>query len=305
MSYYSADGQDSLLNAAVYQEFRDGTYVDVGAHDGVTASNTKFFNESMGWKGLCIEPRAELFEKLRENRPNDICEQIAISSYDSDSEPFLDCSGYTDKLSGLTKHYHPFTVQRIAHESKEHEATSETTTTAVCPLQSLLDKHNIDHIHLLSVSVNGAEVNVLGSVDFSRTKVDVVVIRNSFGLGDCAARYLTVCGFVDITGGPREIIIMLNSGSMFGEQFQKLVNEKMEEAKKQQAEKEAAEERAAIENGDDSIMNELIENAVIESAESSEDASEEPSKDAVDSAPSEETVVGPSMEDPKKTCDIA
>lgn len=174
MSYYSADGQDSLLNAVVYQEFRDGTYVDVGAHDGVTASNTKFFNESMGWKGLCIEPRAELFEKLRENRPNDICEQIAISSYDSDSEPFLDCSGYTDKLSGLTKHYHPFTVQRIAHESKEHEATSETTTTAVCPLQSLLDKHNIDHIHLLSVSVNGAEVNVLGSVDFSRDRKSVV-----------------------------------------------------------------------------------------------------------------------------------
>ena len=292
MSYYSTDNQDALLNNAVYQEFRGGTYVDVGAHDGVTASNTKFFNESMEWKGLCIEPRTELFEKLRENRPDDICEQIAISSYDSESEPFLDCSGYTDKLSGLTKHYHPFNVQRIAYESKEHEATSESVTTAVCPLQTLLDKHNIDHVHLLSVSVNGAEVNVLGSVDFSRTKVDVIVIRNSFGMGDCAARYLTLCGFVDITGGPREIIIMINKGSIFAEQFQKLVNEKMEEAKKQQAEKEAAEERAAIENGDARITNEMIEDGVIQSTEESENTSEE-------------TVVGPSMEELKKTCDIA
>ena len=35
---------------------KDGFYVDVGAHNGITYSNTAHFDLNLGWSGICIEP---------------------------------------------------------------------------------------------------------------------------------------------------------------------------------------------------------------------------------------------------------
>lgn len=69
--FYGQQGEDKIL----YELFKDqaeGFYVDVGASDGITFSNTYVF-EKMGWDGVCIEPHPEEFVRLRLNRPNSLC----------------------------------------------------------------------------------------------------------------------------------------------------------------------------------------------------------------------------------------
>jgi len=49
-----------------------GTYVELGALDGVTYSNTYLFNKALGWKGVLIELSPKNFASLKKNRPDEL-----------------------------------------------------------------------------------------------------------------------------------------------------------------------------------------------------------------------------------------
>lgn len=44
--------------------------MEIGAYDGVTYSNTKFFEDTFKWKGLLIEANPNNYKNLVKNRPN-------------------------------------------------------------------------------------------------------------------------------------------------------------------------------------------------------------------------------------------
>lgn len=46
---------------------KTGTFIELGAADGIKKSNSYLLEEN-GWRGICIEPRSELFELLMKNR---------------------------------------------------------------------------------------------------------------------------------------------------------------------------------------------------------------------------------------------
>ena len=48
---------------------RRRTVVEIGANDGLHMSNSYFFTETLGWRGLCIEPNPRVFVELLRNRP--------------------------------------------------------------------------------------------------------------------------------------------------------------------------------------------------------------------------------------------
>ena len=50
--------------------FKNGFFVDVGAHDGISINNTLYFERNNGWKGINIEPIKKVFDNLVINRPN-------------------------------------------------------------------------------------------------------------------------------------------------------------------------------------------------------------------------------------------
>ena len=41
--YYSQFKQDQFLEEVVFKGYKNGTFVDVGAHDGVSINNTLYF----------------------------------------------------------------------------------------------------------------------------------------------------------------------------------------------------------------------------------------------------------------------
>ena len=45
-----------------YIQKYSGFYIELGANDGISQSITLFFERSMGWKGILIEPDPNLFE---------------------------------------------------------------------------------------------------------------------------------------------------------------------------------------------------------------------------------------------------
>ena len=62
--YHSQVGQDKFINEKVFRGLRNGYFVEIGAFDGVTFSNSYFFEKELGWKGICIEPMKKYYENI-------------------------------------------------------------------------------------------------------------------------------------------------------------------------------------------------------------------------------------------------
>jgi len=61
---------------------KEGFFVEAGANDGVSQSNTLYFERYMGWRGLLIEAIPELADQCRRNRPRCIVENCALVAAD-------------------------------------------------------------------------------------------------------------------------------------------------------------------------------------------------------------------------------
>ena len=161
-----------------------GTFVDVGASDGVTLSNTLFF-EKLGWSGLCVEPRPDAFRQLVDARPGSVCEQCAIQVQETDAIAFTQFFGYGSGLSGVDDKRDPRSLQRLVQEKRHpnHKGAQKIFVKGA-PLQTLLDRHNITKINYLSVDVEDSEMDVISSIDFSRVSIDVMTIENNYNKPD-------------------------------------------------------------------------------------------------------------------------
>ena len=57
-----------------------GTFIECGAFDGQTECSCKFFEETMGWRGINLEPVPHIFERLQKNRPASRNLNLGLSS---------------------------------------------------------------------------------------------------------------------------------------------------------------------------------------------------------------------------------
>ena len=66
VKWYGQFGEDIAIYP-ILKDIEKGYFVDVGALDGVHASNTLLF-EKLGWGGVAIEPHSGFFKRLDTNR---------------------------------------------------------------------------------------------------------------------------------------------------------------------------------------------------------------------------------------------
>ena len=64
MKFYSQYKQDEWLYNNHFKNKKNGTFLEIGADDGIDKSNTKFF-EDLGWVGMCIEASPKRFKLLK------------------------------------------------------------------------------------------------------------------------------------------------------------------------------------------------------------------------------------------------
>ena len=63
--FYSQYKQDEFLENTVFKGYKNGFFVDVGAHDGKTINNTLYFELNNNWKGINIEPIEKIYNKIK------------------------------------------------------------------------------------------------------------------------------------------------------------------------------------------------------------------------------------------------
>jgi FkbM family methyltransferase len=172
-------GQDEFLEKNIFKGYKNGFYVDIGAHDGLTINNTIYFSKYNNWKGINVEAIKEVYDKLVENRPTDININCAICNKDGEAE-FITNKGYTEMISGLKDNYDPRHVRRLDNELRTNGGTSETIIVQTKKLQTIFNEHNVTHVNYLSIDVEGAEFDVIKSIDFDSVFIDVIGFENNY-----------------------------------------------------------------------------------------------------------------------------
>jgi len=178
--FYSQCGQDIFLEKNVFNGFTGGVFVDVGAHDGKTFNNTLFFEESRGWTGLNVEPIPDVFSRLQLNRPKCMNVNCAIGNSNNVLKDFMINTGHTEMLSGLVETYDQRHLNRINEEKKQHSGNSSIIKVKMRTLESLLEENKITHVNLLSIDVEGAEFDVIHSINFNKVFIDVICFENNY-----------------------------------------------------------------------------------------------------------------------------
>ena len=211
--FNSQHSQDKYLEETIFKGYKNGIFVDVGAHDGVSINNTLYFEKYNNWTGINIEPIKTVFDKLVTNRPSSININCAVCNKDGETE-FLCNTGYTEMISGIKDTFDPRHLQRLQDENAQKGSITEVIKVQTKKLDTILNEHNITHINYLSIDVEGAEFEVIKSIDFDKVFIDVIGFENNFN--DSSAqiiKYLDTKGFkfIHITID----IFMINKQSVF------------------------------------------------------------------------------------------
>jgi FkbM family methyltransferase len=177
--FYSQHKQDEYLETKFFKGYKNGIYVDVGAHDGVALNNTLYFEKNNNWRGINIEPIKKVFDTLEKNRPNDTNINCAICNNDGEAEFYLN-EGYTEMLSGIIDNYDKRHFERLNKENNETSATTQIIKVITKKLETIFDENKISHVNYLSIDVEGAEFEVIKSINFDKVFVDIIGFENNY-----------------------------------------------------------------------------------------------------------------------------
>jgi FkbM family methyltransferase len=154
--FYSQCGEDRIVYEKYFTNTRNGVFLELGALDGVTYSNTKFFEDTLEWSGVLIEPIPQNYELCKRYRPRSLVYNYIVSSNDIPMEIYVNGAVSSVKNHTTEEYYNGWhknkNIQTISVESRR--------------LDDILHNAEISKIDFWSLDVEGSEYEVLKTMDW-------------------------------------------------------------------------------------------------------------------------------------------
>ena len=171
-----------------------GTFVEIGANDGLHMSNTWFFERHLGWRGLCVEGNPHVFRRLQANRPACINVNALVAS-NGTSVPYISfyredgtekkntANDWETGLSGIEGSTGNKELASLESAKKFALSTMglrvDRTMLHVQSFADIFARNNFTSIDFMSVDVEGQEATVLRSIDFTKVHIGIIVTETT------------------------------------------------------------------------------------------------------------------------------
>lgn len=174
---HSYQGQDAFV-VETLGGLRGGFFLDSGASDGVSGSNTLALERDYGWRGICVEPNATLYARLRTQRAAySVCCCLAAEEGDV---AFLEAAGV---YGGIVAHYDPAFLASIRTQVLTLGDPATPLPGTLKPARTLAsvlaDADAPPVIDYWSLDVEGAELELLRSFPFDRYQIRVLTVEHN------------------------------------------------------------------------------------------------------------------------------
>ena len=151
VKWYSQQDEDKyIVQHILKHKINDGVFLEMGALDGESFSCTKTLEENFNFSGILIEPLHTYFNTLKIKRPKCELYNLAISNSDNEYVRYTGNNGEAGIVDFL-------------HENKfknEYKVKN-------IKLSNLLKNSQYKYIDIMIVDVEGAELEVIKSIDFN------------------------------------------------------------------------------------------------------------------------------------------
>jgi len=172
----SENGQDFFaLDRSAYTE--NGFFVDIGASDGITASNTFILEKFYKWRGICVDPNPAFQQSLMNCRDNFVS-TLCVYNETGKILPFKFCVdenqfyGWNFR-SGLEKH--------LGTIDTDIDKSFMTINVLSITLNDLLALYQAPtDINYISIDTEGSEYEILKTFDFKKYNVKCFTIEHEF-----------------------------------------------------------------------------------------------------------------------------
>ncbi|XP_076101019.1 uncharacterized protein LOC143070724 [Mytilus galloprovincialis] len=139
---------------------KGGFFVECGALDGETRSNTLIFERSRGWNGLLIEADPSNYALVKKKNRKAFTINACLSIYP-----------YPVKLQFKKS----FNVGKIV---QNRNLTGNNIVDVQCfPLYSILKALSVTHVDFFSLDVEGNELQVLETIPFDKLYIDIMTVE--------------------------------------------------------------------------------------------------------------------------------
>lgn len=158
-----------VLNSLDYKS--DGFFVEFGATNGLTLSNTYMLEKFYGWNGILAEPALCWHKELSNNR-NCYIEKKCVWS-ESNTKLFFN-ETVDPELSTINN----FSDSDLHSLSRKKSLTYEVETIS---LNELLEKYNAPkHIDYLSIDTEGSEFQILSNFNFEKYSFGIITVEHNY-----------------------------------------------------------------------------------------------------------------------------
>ncbi len=162
----------------------DAIFLQIGANDGFTGDplNPLITRSDTRWRGVLVEPVADLFAKLSERYGHDPAlrlEQAAIGEKDGTIEihrlqTTADDSLWLQQLPSLDRTL----LQRNASEFGKSEMPTVTEVVPCLSVATLVARHQIARLDLLVIDTEGWDWRILRQFDFARLRPKLILYEH-------------------------------------------------------------------------------------------------------------------------------
>lgn len=178
--YYGLNGLDAEVEKYLPNE--GGYFIELGANDGLTQSNTAFLEFERGWRGVLIEPVVHNYLKCIVNRSSEnkfFCNACVPFDYD---KPYVELmySNLMTASTGMESDIKDY--RKHAENGQKHLRNDDILVEFMSPAktlnQVLVEADAPANIDFLSLDVEGAEISVLKGLNFEQYNIQNMLIEN-------------------------------------------------------------------------------------------------------------------------------
>lgn len=156
VKFYSQQDEDKyIIQYLLKDKITDGTYLEIGACNGLLYSNTKTLEDHFGFKGILIEPQKHFFDDLEKNRSIEKNEfyNCAVSNSEDETIIFTGNNAEGRVLETLS-------INFIDELSNSYSVPNRK-------MRDILRDSSFNYIDFMIIDVEGTELSLLQTIDFN------------------------------------------------------------------------------------------------------------------------------------------
>jgi FkbM family methyltransferase len=174
--------QDLFVLSTLHDNQRARFFVEFGATNGITLSNTYLLEKHFGWNGILAEPARCWHSSLMANR-NCVIDHRCVYHKTGEEVDFLEVDHnlsdglyITPELSGIAAYADSGDWASPIRRNHSSKYLVETVS-----LNDLLIQHNAPYeIGYLSIDTEGSELEILQAFNFKSHKIHVITVEHNY-----------------------------------------------------------------------------------------------------------------------------